>query len=70
MKRLTIVLDEKTWAHIATRAFGSGLSVEEEAAQWLTANVIAACDEYEDGTDFSERLEAEVRKRRISASNR
>ena len=68
--KLTIELDERTWAHIATRAFGVGVSVEEEAAQWLTANVIASGDEYEDGTDFSERLEAEVRKRRISASNR
>ena len=64
MKYLTITLDEKTWGHIAARAFGGGLSVEEEAAQWLTANVIASGDDFEDGTDFSERLESEVRKRR------
>ena len=66
MKRLTIELDEKTWGHIAARAYERAGSIEEEAAQWLTAQVIVDSDEFEDGADFSERMEAEVRKRRAN----
>ena len=66
MKRLTIEFDEKTWGHIAARAHEAGRSIEEEAAQWLTAQVIVDSDEFEVGTDFIERMEAEVRKRRAN----
>lgn len=47
-KRVTIELDDRTYGHLATKAQIMGRSIEEEAAQWLTAQIITDTEEYDD----------------------
>lgn len=53
MVKLTIELDERTYAVIGVRAMWCGLTIEEEAGEWLTAQVIC------EGEGFEEVMEVE-----------